>query len=174
MTSIAALQNAVESWVQHGGVAGLVLAMTVENLVQVVPSLAILPLAGYLVASGTLTLPAAITGCTAGSLLGCMLWFWLGRTINERALERLTRSHGRWLGLTPARLRRSRRWFRRHDQAIVCWGRLVPVLRTNVSLPAGIERMPWKRFALWSWIGSMLWNSLWIAFGMRLAQPILP
>jgi len=78
------LNDVVLAWARGGGWLGLVLAMTVENLVQFVPSLAILPLAGHLSAQGVISLPLAMAACTAGSLLGCLIWYGLGRL--DRAL----------------------------------------------------------------------------------------
>jgi len=159
------LNDVVLAWARGGGWLGLVLAMTVENLVQFVPSLAILPLAGHLSAQGVISLPLAMAACTAGSLLGCLIWYGLGRLIDARRLELYARRHGRWLGLSPARLRAVRRWFGRHGWQLVCWGRLVPVLRTNVSLPAGVELMPLVPFVGWSALGSGLWNGSLILVG---------
>jgi membrane protein DedA with SNARE-associated domain len=162
------LTEAVTGWVRSGGWAGLVLAMTVENLVQFVPSLAILPLAGHLSAQGLIPLPVAMVACTGGSLLGCLIWYGLGRLVNERRLEAYARRHGRFVGLSPERLHASRQWFQRHGWKVVCWGRLVPVLRTNVSLPAGIELMPLPAFLGWSALGSSLWNVALILVGYSL------
>jgi membrane protein DedA with SNARE-associated domain len=164
------LQEAVSGWVRSGGWLGLVLAMTVENLVQFVPSLAILPLAGHLSAQGLIPLPVAMTACTGGSLLGCLIWYGLGRLVNERRLEAYARRHGRFVGLSPERLHASRQWFQRHGWQVVCWGRLVPVLRTNVSLPAGIELMPLPAFLGWSALGSGLWNCSLILVGYGLSS----
>ena len=165
-----AFNDSVLAWVRQGGWLGLVLAMTVENLVQIVPSLVILPLAGHLCARGLISVPAAIAAATAGSLLGCLAWYGLGRLVNEHRLERWARHRGRWLGLTPERLRQSRRWFGRHGWQVVFWGRFIPVLRTNVSLPAGIELMPLPLFLAWSALGSGLWNGIWILVGFGLSD----
>jgi membrane protein DedA with SNARE-associated domain len=72
---LEALQDNVVGWARTGGLVGLTLAMTVENLVQFVPSLVILPLAGHLSAQGVISLPAAILCSIAGSLLGCLIWY---------------------------------------------------------------------------------------------------
>lgn len=168
MESLEDLQTLLVHWVRMGGPVGLLMAMIVENLVQVVPSLAILPLAGTMAAKGLMSVPEAIACSTLGSVLGCLIWYTLGRGINEHKLEQLVRRHGRWLGLTPGHLRLSRRWFRRHEQAIVCWGRMIPVLRTNVSLPAGMEMMPCAQFLIWSSLGITIWNSTWISMGYLL------
>jgi alkaline phosphatase len=164
------LQEAVVSWARSGGLLGIALAMTVENLVQVVPSLVILPLVGHLSAQGMVNLPAAIAASISGSLIGCLIWYGLGRLVNEERLERLARRRGRLLGLTPKRLQLSRHWFQRHGWQVVCWGRLVPVLRTNVSLPAGIELMPLPAFLGWSLLGTSLWNSCFILVGYGLTR----
>ena len=163
------LQESMVSWVRSDGWLGLVLAMTVENLVQFVPSLAILPLAGHLSAKGLIPLPVVVLSCTAGSLLGCLIWYGLGRLINEQRLEAFSRRRGSLLGLTPERLTASRRWFSHHGWKVVCWGRLVPVLRTNVSLPAEIELMPLPAFLGWSALGSSLWNTSFILVGYGLS-----
>lgn len=168
---LEALNQTLMHWVRTGGWLGLVLAMTVENLVQVVPSLVILPLVGHLSSRGLFALPLAIAACTAGSLLGCLIWYGLGRLVNERRLETYARRHGRLLGLSAEQLHASRLWFQRHGWKLVFWGRLVPVLRTNVSLPAGLELMPLPVFIGWSALGSGLWNSVWILLGYGLSLP---
>ncbi|MEY3929974.1 MAG: hypothetical protein RLZZ516_1684 [Cyanobacteriota bacterium] len=165
---VESLQEGVISFVRTGGWLGIALAMTVENLVQFVPSVAILPLAGHLSARGVISLPVAITASLSGSLLGCLIWYGLGRLVNEQRLERYARRHGRLFGFTPERLHRSRQWFRCHGWQVVCWGRLIPVLRTNVSLPAGIELMPLPAFLGWSALGSALWNTSLILVGYNL------
>lgn len=155
------------------GPLGLLLAMLVENLIQVVPSLVLLPLAGFGASRGLYPLPVALVATILGSLLGCLIWFGLGRCLREQRLVQILCRRGHWLGLTSARLRWSRRWFRRHDWRIVCWGRLIPVLRTNVSLPAGMERMPLGRFLFWSALGTSLWNGTFVALGCGLGRPSL-
>ncbi len=162
------LQNAVVGWAHSGGWVGLVLAMTVENLVQFVPSLLILPLAGHLSAAGLIPLPVVLVSCTAASLLGCLIWYALGRLVNAQRLEAWAHRRGSVLGLTPQGLATSRQWFARHGWQVVCWGRLVPLVRTNVSLPAGIELMPLPAFLGWSALGSGLWNTSFIVMGYSL------
>lgn len=159
------LTDQLEQLARHHGVLGVMVAMVVENLVIVVPSLVLLPLAGYGASLGWYPLPIVLVATVAGSLVGCLIWYGLGALVNERRLERLVRFRGRWLGLTPSRLRLSRRWFRRHGWQVVCWARLVPVLRTNVSLPAGIEMMPLAPFLGWSAIGTAIWNGLFVGLG---------
>lgn len=125
---------------------------------------------GWVRHGGWLGLVLAMAACTAGSLLGCGIWYGLGRLVNKQRLEAWAQRWGTWLGLTPERLRQLRRWFQRHGWQVVCWGRLIPVLRTNVSLPAGIELMPWPAFLGWSALGSGLWNCTLILVGYGLSR----
>ncbi len=91
--------------------------------------------------------------------------------MNEERLERYARRRGGLLGITPEQLHTSRQWFQRHGWQVVCWGRLIPLLRTNVSLPAGIELMPLPAFLGWSTLGTGLWNSscILVGYGLTLA-----
>ncbi|MEB3275728.1 MAG: DedA family protein [Cyanobacteriota bacterium] len=163
----------LEQLVRSHGPLGIALAMTIENLVQVVPSLVILPLAGYGASKGWFPLPLACAATILGSLTGCLVWYGLGRLLDVERLERFVTTRGQWAGLTPARLRQSRRCFRRHGWKLVCWGRLIPVLRTNVSLPAGMELMPIGHFLAWSALGTSIWNITLVALGYALGSPKL-
>ena len=90
--------------------------------------------------------------------------------INEQRLENWLRRHGRWLGLRPEDLARSRRWFNSHGVAVVFWGRVIPGIRTFVSLPAGIELMPQPLFLAWTTAGSLLWILLLTLAGQALGS----
>lgn len=112
-------------------------------------------------------MPTLLAGLI-GTVLGAWFWYGVGRQINEERLEHWLRRHGRWLGLRPEDLARSRRWFQRHGVAVVFWGRLIPGVRTFVSLPAGIELMPQPLFLAWTSAGSLLWILLLTLAGQAL------
>ena len=82
----------------------------------------------------------------------------------------LFRSHGAWFGVTSTKLKKSRIWFNRYGHWMVFWGRLVPVLRTLVSIPAGMELMPMPKFLLWTSLGSLIWNALLTIIGFWLGS----
>jgi alkaline phosphatase len=132
------------------------------------PAELILPFAGYLVHEGRLELVPVILAGVLGSVLGAWCWYGLGRLINERRLERFAARHGTWLGFSPAALAASRRWFNRHGVAVVFWGRVIPGVRTFVSVPAGIELMPQPAFLSWTAAGSLLWVSALTLAGLGL------
>jgi membrane protein DedA with SNARE-associated domain len=152
------------------GYAAIVLAMLLETVVAPMPAELILPFAGFLVHEGRLELVPVILAGVLGSVLGAWCWYGLGRLVNERRLERFAESHGTWLGLSPAVLAASRRWFARHGVAVVFWGRILPGVRTFVSVPAGIELMPQLSFLAWTAAGSLLWVSALTLAGLGLGE----
>jgi membrane protein DedA with SNARE-associated domain len=165
--ALAALQNLAEALprlilgaVDANPLLGygmLALAMLLENVVPPIPSEVILPLGGFLVEQGKLRLLPVILACLLGTVLGAWFWYGIGRLLNEERLEIWIARHGGWLGVRPESLASSRAWFARHGAALVFWGRMVPGVRTLVSVPAGIELMPQLPFLAWTTAGSLLW-----------------
>ena len=124
-----------------------------------------MPLAGFVAARGTLSLPGVIAAGTLGSLAGAWFWSVLGRAIGLERMTELAARHGRWLTLRPRDLDRGAAWFARHGGPVVLFGRMVPAIRSVVSVPAGIAHMPAGRFLLLSGLGSLIWTSLLMGLG---------
>ena len=161
--------QAVEAnqWMGYGAIFA---AMFLENLFPPIPSELIMPLGGFYVQQGQLQfLPVVLAGLL-GTLLGALPWYGIGRVINEKRLEVWLSRHGRWIGISPAELARSRRWFNRYGTALVFWGRLVPGIRTLISVPAGIELMPCAPFLIWTTAGSLIWTLLLTLAGLGLGE----
>lgn len=152
------------------GYGAIALVMLLENVVPPIPSEVVMPLAGFLIHQGKLQLLPAVVAGLVGTVLGAWFWYGIGRLINEERLEQWLRRHGRWLGLRADDLARSRRWFNRHGVAVVFWGRIIPGIRTFVSLPAGIEMMPQPLFLIWTTAGSLLWIVMLTVAGQALGQ----
>ena len=150
------------------GYLAIGLVMLLENVVPPIPSEVVMPLAGFLVQQGKLELIPAVVAGLIGTVLGAWFWYGIGRLVNEENLERWLSRHGRWLGLQPQDLARSRRWFNRHGAALVFWGRVVPGVRTLISVPAGIELMPQRAFLAWTTAGSLLWVLILTVMGQAL------
>lgn len=142
------------------GLPGVALMMFLENVFPPIPSELIMPLAGFNAAQGRMGLIGVILAGTLGSLAGAVLWYLLGRAIGTARLRRLATRHGRWLTVTPSELDRADAWFDRHGGAAVFLGRLVPTVRTLISIPAGLSEMPPGRFLLWSGLGTLIWTTL--------------
>jgi uncharacterized membrane protein YdjX (TVP38/TMEM64 family) len=146
------------------------LVMLLENLSPPIPSEVVMPFAGYLVGQGRLDLVPTVLAGLLGTVLGAWFWYGIGRLIPEPRLALWVEGPGRWLGIRAEQLARSRDWFQRHGSALVFSGRLVPGVRTLVSVPAGIERMPQGPFLLWTTAGSLVWTLLLTLAGKALGQ----
>lgn len=152
------------------GYAAIFLAMFLENLFPPIPSELIMPLGGFYVHRGTLAfLPVVLAGLL-GTVLGALPWFSVGRLAYEERIERWLLRRGRWIGINTRDLNRSCDWFRRHGDAVVFWGRLLPGVRTLISLPAGIERMPIVPFLIFTTAGSLIWILLLTIAGLLLGE----
>ena len=149
--------NAVETnqWIGYGAI---LLAMFLENLIPPIPSELIMPLGGFYVYQGQLEFLPVILAGLIGTVLGALPWYGIGRIVNEERLEQWLDKNGRWIGINPQELSRSRRWFNKYGVSLVFWGRLVPGIRTLISVPAGVELMPLTPFLIWTAAGSLIWT----------------
>jgi len=148
----------ITSVITSFGYTGVALLTFLENVFPPIPSELIIPLAGFVAANGTLRLDVVIIAATVGSLAGAWLWYELGRRVGERRLRRWVDSHGAWLTLSADDVDRAQQWFQRHGRVAVLLGRVVPGVRTFVSLPAGFARMPRWAFLLNSVLGTAIWT----------------
>lgn len=143
--------------------------MFAENVFPPIPSELIMPLAGFSAAREELDIVLATLAGSAGSLLGALFWYGIGRWLGEHErLKRFAEGHGRWLTLTPKEIDRARDWFERHGGKAVFLGRLVPAVRTFISVPAGVARMSLARVTLYSALGTVIWTALLAGAGFLL------
>lgn len=164
------METLVQSLVENLGVFGIALLMFLENIFPPIPSELIMPLAGYLAARGEISLLTVIFAGTAGSLLGILPWYFLGRAFGQNRLELLAARYGRWLTMTPDDVTAAVRVFNRYGPASVLCGRLVPAVRTLISVPAGLARMPFSTFFAYSAVGTFLWTTFLTLSGYTLGQ----
>jgi membrane protein DedA with SNARE-associated domain len=149
------------------GAAGVGLLVALESVFPPIPSEVVLPLAGFLAGQGRLGFAAVVAAATAGSLAGALLLYWLGAALGQTRLERLA---DRIPLLEAADVRRAADWMGRHGDAAVLAGRMVPGVRSLISIPAGVRRMPLWRFALLTTVGSAAWNVLFVGLGFLLGD----
>ncbi|AFY47874.1 putative membrane-associated protein [Nostoc sp. PCC 7524] len=152
------------------GYLGISLLMLLENIFPPIPSEVIMPLAGFTVHKGELSLPVVILAGTVGSLLGALPWYYLGKLVGERRLRKWVNKHGKWLTLSGDEINKSKRWFNKYGAAVMFFGRLIPGIRTYISIPAGFEEMPVLPFLLYSTAGTLLWVGLLSYAGYVLGQ----
>jgi len=130
----------------------------------------ILPLAGYTAAQGRGSLWVVVIAGTLGSAAGAILWYYVGRWIGIDRLKRFASRHGRWLTLTADEIDHVDRWFDRYGRWAVLFGRMVPGVRTLISVPAGVSGMPLGPFLLSTLAGSAIWTVILVLAGYELGE----
>lgn len=151
-----------------GGLVGVALLMLAENIVPPVPSELIMPLAGFAAAQGRIDFLGVLAAGTLGAVAGAYVWYLVGRRVPEDRLAVWIDRHGRWLTLDTSDLRKSREFFQRRGAIAVFVGRLIPGVRTFISVPAGLMRMPHAVFFLATTLGTALWTTMLAAAGYAL------
>lgn len=149
------------------GAPGAGVAIALENLFPPLPSEVILPLAGFTAAQGSLVLWQVLVWTTAGSVVGAIVLYalgaWLGRDRLRAIVDRMPL-------VSLSDVDKAEDWFTRHGQKAVLFGRLIPIVRSLISVPAGVERMPMGRFLVFTTLGSALWNTLLVGAGYQLGE----
>ena len=153
------------------GYLGIALLMFLENLFPPIPSELIMPFAGFTASKGTeMQLVPAIAAGTIGTILGALPWYYAGKLLSEERLKHLADKYGKWITVSGADIDKANRWFNRHGNKAVFLCRLVPGVRTLISLPAGINNMPLIPFLAYSTGGTILWVSFLTLAGYKLAE----
>lgn len=149
------------------GPLGAAIAVGADNLFPPIPSEIVLPMAGLAASQGRFSLPMALFATTAGSVIGASIMYWAGRVFGR---DRLRLWFERVPLLKVSDLEKSEAWFERHGHQAVFFGRMVPIFRSLISIPAGIERMPFGFFLLLTSVGSLIWNSIFVGAGFTLGE----
>ncbi|WP_211092079.1 DedA family protein [Aliigemmobacter aestuarii] len=153
------MQDLVFDLVERGGYAGVAFLMFLETVFPPIPSEVIMPVAGIVAASGGMTLTGVILAGTLGAMLGNTAWYFLARITGIDRFQPLILRHGRWLTIDWPDVERAQAAFGRFGGAIVFLGRMIPTIRSVISIPAGILRMELGRFLIWSTVGTAIWSA---------------
>lgn len=168
------MSDAVAAWVTETmsslGYFGIGLLMFLENLFPPIPSELIMPLAGFTVHQGEMELVPAIAAGVIGTMLGAFPWYYLGRLLGEERIKQWIDRHGKWLGISSEEIDKSKQWFYRHGNKAVFFCRMVPGIRTLISLPAGFSNMPMLQFLIYSTLGTLGWVMLLTFAGYLLGE----
>jgi len=160
----------IKGTIESLGYFGIILLMIIENVFPPIPSEIIMPLAGFLSTQGEFSfLGVAIAG-TIGSVLGALLLYYAGRKVGADRLKCWADSYGRWLMLSSEDIGRAQAWFHRRGAVAVFVCRLVPGLRSMISIPAGIEGMNLSRFVIFSALGTGVWATVLAYLGRVLGR----
>ncbi len=154
--------------IEASGAAGIAFLMLFENVFPPIPSELVMPLAGYLVYDGRLGFLLVVLAGTLGSVVGAWLWYALARKLGRQRLHDFIARHGKWLTIGTDDLDRAEHWFEAHQGRAVFFGRLIPGIRTLISVPAGFVEMPQTRFIALTLAGSLLWVTFLTSAGLAL------
>ena len=142
------------------GYPGIVLVMALENVFPPIPSELVMPLAGFMANEGTFNLIAVIVAGMLGSVLGALILYYFGAWAIELVIRRFIRRWGRYAFISENDLDVSLGYFHRHGEAVIFFGRLIPIVRSLISVPAGMDRMPLGKFLFYTVIGTTIWSGI--------------
>lgn len=149
------------------GAPGAGIAIALENLFPPIPSEVILPLAGFTAAAGKMNLVAVLIWTTVGSVVGALALYWVGALLGR---DRTVAIAAKIPLLKVADIEKTEAWFNKHGTKAVFFGRMLPIFRSLISVPAGIERMPLPIFLGLTTLGSAIWNTLFVMAGYLLGD----
>lgn len=152
------------------GYLGIGFLMFLENVFPPIPSELIMPLAGFTVTQGQLNLQIVILAGTLGTVFGALPWYYLGKVVGEKRLRQWIDKYGKWLTLSGKDIDKSKRWLDKYGKATVFFGRIVPGIRTFISVPAGLDKMPFIPFLLYTFAGSLIWTAILTYAGFLLGN----
>lgn len=158
----------IQGWIEQGGVLAVGALMALENIFPPIPSELVMPLAGFTAARGDMSLVLLVLVGTVGSVLGCLFWYWLARAWGRERFLSFVDRWGVWLTLSREEAEQATAWFERHGAPAVFLGRLVPTIRSVISIPAGLSGMPLGPFLLWTSLGALIWTALLAGAGYLL------
>jgi membrane protein DedA with SNARE-associated domain len=156
--------------IEQSGYLGIAFLMFLETLFPPIPSELIMPLAGVAAAQSELSLALAIASGTAGAMLGNIIWYLAARALGHDRLRPIVMRHGKWLTVNWSDVERAHRWFDAHGVAFVFVARVLPTVRTLVSVPAGLLDMRFRNFVVASTAGTAIWTTILATAGYRLRE----
>ncbi|MDY0405189.1 DedA family protein [Virgibacillus sp. 179-BFC.A HS] len=164
----------MQTWImeimEQFGYLGILFMMALENLFPPIPSEVILPFGGFMTSYTSLSLSGVIVTSTTGSLLGAIILYCIGRFLTVERLGQVLEDGGKWLPFKKEDLERGTTWFLRYGYWTVLFCRMIPLVRSVISVPAGMTKMNFTLFVSLTLIGTLLWNSLLVFIGAALGR----
>jgi len=176
MDFLDAITEWVRDVVEAANYPGVVAMIALENVFPPIPSELVLPLSGFLASRGdfpgppAIAIPLTIVAATLGSLIGALILYAFGAFVSEERVRGFLRRNGRYVLLSEDDYNRAERWFNNHGHQAVFIGRCIPGIRSLISIPAGVERMPMAPFIAYTAGGSAIWNTALISAGAVLGD----
>ncbi|MGJ3205698.1 DedA family protein [Geobacillus thermoleovorans] len=164
------MQAWITDFMEQFGYIGIFLMIALENIFPPIPSEVILPFGGFMTTYTSLTVPGVIAAATAGSVAGALVLYGIGRLLSVERLERIVDRWGGWLRVKPEDIDKANRTFQRYGVWAVFLGRMIPLVRSLISIPAGMARMNLWLFVWLSVLGTLIWNTILISIGAALGE----
>ena len=156
--------------IEQSGYLGVAFLMLLETVFPPIPSEVIMSLAGVAAGQGKLSLGWVIAAGTTGAMLGNVLWYLAARALGIMRLKPIILRYGRWITMSWGEVQRAERWFAKHGTLFVLLGRMLPTMRSLVSVPAGLLKMSFRRFVLASTVGTAGWTAMLAFAGFKLGE----
>lgn len=164
----------IANWIIHIistlGYPGIILTMTIESALIPLPSEVIMPFSGFLASTGEFNIYLVALAGAVGNVLGSLIAYGIGFYSSERIVRRFIRRYGKWILVSEEEYENTERLLHKHKNWVVLLGRMVPGVRTVVSLPGGIAKLPFGRFVMLTFLGSLLWSYFLALIGYTLGE----
>ena len=160
------MENFITQIMNTYGYIGIGLLIFIENLFPPIPSEVILTFGGFMTVSSKMTILGVIISSTIGSVAGAVVLYYIGKILNKERLIKIVQSkYGRWLRIKPKDIESADQWFLNKGNKTVFFCRFIPVVRSLISIPAGMSEMSMIKFLLYTTFGSAIWNSVLVCVG---------
>lgn len=164
----------MEQWIlnvmQQLGYWGIMILMFLDSVIPPIPSEVIMPSAGYTASQGSLNIVGVILAGCIGSLLAATLLYWLGTKCPNEKIFQFCDRYGKYIGITGQDMQQALDWFEKRGHNIVFFGRMIPAIRSLISVPAGMSNMPFAKFILYSTLGTIPWTTFLALVGYYVGQ----
>ncbi|SDX23390.1 membrane protein DedA, SNARE-associated domain [Marininema mesophilum] len=164
------MEQWITSLIEEYGYLGIFFIMVLENVFPPIPSELVLPFGGFMTIKSNLTLTGVIVTSTAGSVLGAIILYGIGLLLDVTRLEKLVDRWGSVLRIQKKDIHRANAWFDRYGKWTVFFGRMIPIVRSMISIPAGMSNMNFSLFLFFTILGTALWNIILVGAGAMLGK----
>lgn len=164
------MQNFLEEVINQFGYAAIVILIAVENIFPPIPSEVILTFGGFMTAATDMTIAGVIIASTAGSVGGAIVLYYLGSILGAERMKRIVVKYGKWLRVTTDDIDKSYGWFKQYGSWTVFFCRFIPLIRSLISIPAGMSRMRMPKFLVLTTTGTFIWNTVLVNLGASVGE----
>lgn len=164
------MENWITSFMEQFGYFGVFLLICVENIFPPIPSEVILTFGGFMTTKADLTVLGVILAATVGSVVGAVILYWVGRILHIERLEKIVDKWGHLLRVKREDLYRADKWFAKYGYWTVFFCRMIPLVRSLISIPAGMAKMNFGIFLFFTTVGTVIWNALLVGLGAKVGE----